>query len=99
MDEFFGVAAGEADFEDVDNLVYTAGELLQLVVLMDFTAESSRQFFETRYLGAPDLVRAVAPTLRVDGSITLTSGTAGDRPGGDWALVASLRGRQLSPVL
>jgi NAD(P)-dependent dehydrogenase (short-subunit alcohol dehydrogenase family) len=76
----------------VDHLVYTAGEPLSLVHLADITPDVIRSFFDTRYIGAVTTVRAIAPKLRAGGSITLTSGSAGDRPGAGWALAASICG-------
>jgi NAD(P)-dependent dehydrogenase (short-subunit alcohol dehydrogenase family) len=76
----------------LDHVVYTAGEPLELVPLRDLTPDIVRSFFETRFLGAIAVVRAVAPLLRAGASITLTSGTAGDRPGAGWALGASVCG-------
>ena len=75
-----------------DHLVYTAGEPLELVALPQLTSDVARAFFQTRFLGAIAVVRAIAPTLRTGGSITLTSGTAADRPGAGWALGASVCG-------
>jgi NAD(P)-dependent dehydrogenase (short-subunit alcohol dehydrogenase family) len=75
-----------------DHVAYTAGEPLSLVPLTELTSDIGRSFFETRFLGAIAVVRAVAPVLRVGGSFTLTSGTAGDRPGAGWALAASVCG-------
>jgi NAD(P)-dependent dehydrogenase (short-subunit alcohol dehydrogenase family) len=76
----------------VDHLVYTAGEPLSLVHLADITPDGIRSFFDTRYIGAVTTVRAIAPKLRAGGSITLTSGSAGDRPGAGWSLAASICG-------
>jgi NAD(P)-dependent dehydrogenase (short-subunit alcohol dehydrogenase family) len=76
----------------LDHVVYTAGEPLELVPLRDLTPDIVRSFFETRFLGAIAVVRAVAPLLPAGASITLTSGTAGDRPGAGWALGASVCG-------
>jgi NAD(P)-dependent dehydrogenase (short-subunit alcohol dehydrogenase family) len=75
-----------------DHVAFTAGEPLELIPLRDLTSDLVRSFFETRFLGAIAVVRAVAPVLRPGGSITLTSGTAGDRPGAGWALGASVCG-------
>jgi NAD(P)-dependent dehydrogenase (short-subunit alcohol dehydrogenase family) len=75
-----------------DHVVYTAGEPLALVPLDELTPDVVRSFFETRYVGAVAVVRAVAPVLRRGGSITLTSGTAAERPGAGWALGASVCG-------
>jgi NAD(P)-dependent dehydrogenase (short-subunit alcohol dehydrogenase family) len=76
----------------IDHVVYTAGEPLELILLDDLTPELARRFFETRFIGALTVARAVAPSRRAGGSITLTSGTAADRPGPGWALAASICG-------
>jgi NAD(P)-dependent dehydrogenase (short-subunit alcohol dehydrogenase family) len=76
----------------IDHLVYTAGEPLALRYLSDITAEMARSFFDTRFVGAITAIRAVAPSIRENGSITLTSGSAGERPGAGWALGASICG-------
>jgi NADP-dependent 3-hydroxy acid dehydrogenase YdfG len=72
----------------LDHLVYTAGEPLRLTTLAGLTPEIVRSFWETRYLGALSVVRAVAVAgtvttigaMRKGGSIVLTGGNAGQRP-------------------
>ncbi|MGW5364521.1 SDR family oxidoreductase [Actinopolymorpha pittospori] len=78
----------------IDHLVYTAGEPLRLTMLADLTPEIVRNFWETRYLGALSVVRAVsvADALRPGGSVVLTGGNAGQRPGPGWSLGASICG-------
>jgi NAD(P)-dependent dehydrogenase (short-subunit alcohol dehydrogenase family) len=76
----------------VDHLAFTAGEPLELIPLADLTPDRVSCFFQTRYMGAVSVVRAFAPRIPKDGSITLTSGTAADRPGAGWALGASVCG-------
>lgn len=78
----------------IDHLVYTAGEPLRLTMLPDLTPEIARSFWETRYLGALGVIRAVtvAGTVRQGGSIVLTGGNAGQRPGPGWSLGASVCG-------
>jgi NAD(P)-dependent dehydrogenase (short-subunit alcohol dehydrogenase family) len=76
----------------IDHLVYTAGEALQLTPLEDLTPDTVRAFWETRYIGALTAVRAVRAGIRRGGSIVLTSGNAGQRPGAGWALGASVCG-------
>jgi NAD(P)-dependent dehydrogenase (short-subunit alcohol dehydrogenase family) len=78
----------------VDHLVYTAGEALQLTHLADLTPEVIRRFWETRYIGAISVVRAVVMpgALKEGGSIVLTGGNAGQRPPPGWALGASICG-------
>jgi NAD(P)-dependent dehydrogenase (short-subunit alcohol dehydrogenase family) len=66
---------------DVDHLVYTAGESLELAPLTDLTPEVINGFFQTRFIGAVSAVRVFGPRLRAGGSVTLTSGTAAWQPG------------------
>jgi NAD(P)-dependent dehydrogenase (short-subunit alcohol dehydrogenase family) len=70
-----------ADVGDIDHLVFTAGESLQLAPLADLTPETITGFFQTRYVGALTAVRVFAPRITAAGSITLTSGTAAEQPG------------------
>lgn len=76
----------------VDHLAYTAGEPLSLRLLADITPEIARSFFDTRHVGALTAIRAIVPAIRPNGPITLTSGSAGDRPGAGWSLGASICG-------
>lgn len=97
-----GVAVDLTDSESVDamakragpldHFVYTAGEPLSLRFLAEITPEIARSFFDTRYIGALTALRAIAPGIRANGSITLTSGSAGDRATAGWALGASICG-------
>jgi NAD(P)-dependent dehydrogenase (short-subunit alcohol dehydrogenase family) len=66
---------------DVDHLVFTAGESLELASLADLTPARITGFFQTRFIGALSAVRAFAPHIPDGGSITLTSGTAAEQPG------------------
>jgi NAD(P)-dependent dehydrogenase (short-subunit alcohol dehydrogenase family) len=75
-----------------DHLVYTAGDQLSLMPVADFEIDRAREFFGLRYLGALAAVRAAVPLLRPGGSITLTTGTAGDRPSPGWAVASSVCG-------
>jgi NAD(P)-dependent dehydrogenase (short-subunit alcohol dehydrogenase family) len=75
-----------------DHLVYTAGDQLSLMPVADFEIDRAREFFGLRYLGALAAVRAAVPVLRPGGSITLTTGTAGDRPSPGWAVASSVCG-------
>jgi NAD(P)-dependent dehydrogenase (short-subunit alcohol dehydrogenase family) len=75
-----------------DHLVFTAGGPLELVKLADMDTDVARQLFGLRYFGALAAVQAAVPRLRPGGSITLTSGIAGQRPGPGWSLGASLCG-------
>ncbi|MGW4247379.1 SDR family oxidoreductase [Nocardia sp. NPDC004722] len=64
----------------IDHLVYTAGEPLLLSPVADLDIDAARKFFELRYFSVLAAVQAAAPHLRENGSITLTTGTAGPRP-------------------
>jgi NAD(P)-dependent dehydrogenase (short-subunit alcohol dehydrogenase family) len=68
------------DLGELDHLVFTAGESLELAPLADLTPELITGFFATRFVGALSAVRAFAPSLRAGGSITLTSGSAAEQP-------------------
>jgi NAD(P)-dependent dehydrogenase (short-subunit alcohol dehydrogenase family) len=82
-------------FEEIgqfDHVVYTAADHLSLTPLEDLTREAAEAFFGLRYFGALAAIRAARPFLRPGGSITLTSGTAADRPGPGWSAAASVCG-------
>ncbi|MDX1888361.1 SDR family oxidoreductase [Mycolicibacterium sp. 050158] len=69
------------DAGEVDHLVYTAGESLELAPLAELTPEVVNRFLQTRFIGAVSTVRVFGPRLRTGGSVTLTSGTAAWTPG------------------
>lgn len=73
-----------------DHLVYTAGENIKIGALRDVTLEDARKFFNLRYWGAVAAVKYGAPHINAGGSIVLTSGAAGRRPGKGWFLGASI---------
>lgn len=73
---------------EIDHLVYTAGEQLELMTLTDFDRDRARSFFGLRYFSVLDAVKAADVTT----SITLTTGIAKDRPGSGWAVAASICG-------
>ncbi|MEU4197557.1 SDR family oxidoreductase [Kribbella sp. NPDC026611] len=88
-------AAVNAFFDGLDpfdHLVYTAGEALTLVDARAMDLDRARKAFELRYFGVLGTVSAAAGKIRAGGSITLTSGTAADRPGPGWSVAASLCG-------
>jgi NAD(P)-dependent dehydrogenase (short-subunit alcohol dehydrogenase family) len=76
----------------IDHLVFTAGELLTLMPLDTLDLDMAKKFFALRYFGALGSVRIAAPHIRPGGSITLTTGTAKDRPGPGWSVAASICG-------
>jgi NAD(P)-dependent dehydrogenase (short-subunit alcohol dehydrogenase family) len=74
-----------------DHLAYTAGEALMLSPLAEMDMGVARQFMETRFWGAMTAAKYAVPMIRPGGSITFTSGLAGDRPpGAGWSLGASI---------
>ena len=86
-------AAMQALFAEIgpfDHLVYTAGEALQLGALAQTDLVQARSFFELRYWGAYAAAKHGAAKIRPGGSITFTSGTAGQRPQAGWSLGASI---------
>jgi NAD(P)-dependent dehydrogenase (short-subunit alcohol dehydrogenase family) len=83
---FFDSVAG------IDHLVYTAGDALSLMPISDLNLELARGFFQIRYFAALNCIHAARPHLRSGGSVTLTSGSAAERPGSGWALAASVCG-------
>ncbi|OFB38420.1 short-chain dehydrogenase [Mycolicibacterium sp. (ex Dasyatis americana)] len=65
----------------IEHLVFSAGEPLTMVGLADLTPATITEFLGTRFIGQLQAVRVFAPTITPGGSITLTSGTAADKPG------------------
>ncbi|BBX94398.1 SDR family oxidoreductase [Mycolicibacterium boenickei] len=65
----------------IEHLVFTAGESLTMVGLAELTAEVIGDFLGTRFTGQLQVIRAFAPRITPGGSITLTSGTAAEKPG------------------
>ncbi|WP_371401504.1 SDR family oxidoreductase [Kribbella sp. NBC_00662] len=106
LDELPATASGEAidltdsaavtEFFDgldpFDHLVYTAGESLALLEVASMDLARARKAFELRYFGALGAVGAAAPKIRPGGSVVLTTGAAGDRPGPGWSVAASICG-------
>ena len=78
------------DLGDINHLVFTAGEPLALMNLAALDLDKAREFFALRYFGALWAVHAAAPHPQLGGSITLTTGIAGRRPGPGWAVAASI---------
>lgn len=80
------------DLSEIDHLVFTAGEPLVMMPIETLDLDAARNVFRLRYFGALAAVRAAAPHLHRAGSITLTSGTAGERGGSGWGVGASVCG-------
>jgi NAD(P)-dependent dehydrogenase (short-subunit alcohol dehydrogenase family) len=77
---------------DVDHLVFTAGDTLQLNELVETDLTKARQAFELRYWAVLAAVKYASPHIRKDGSIVLTTGIAGRRPRKGWTVAASICG-------
>ena len=92
LDDPDSVAAMVAVAGDIDHLVYTAGENLQLTMLEELTPSRVWDFWRTRYVGALSVLRTSRTSLSPRGSVVLTSGNAGQRPAAGWALGASICG-------
>jgi len=74
-----------------DHLAYTAGETLMLQPLANMDIATAHRFLETRFWGALTAAKYAVPMIRPGGSITFTSGVAGERPpGAGWSLGASI---------
>jgi NAD(P)-dependent dehydrogenase (short-subunit alcohol dehydrogenase family) len=86
------VEAVFAETGPFDHLVFTAGEPLRVMPLADLDLRAAQDFFRLRYFAAVQAVSVATPRLRPGGSVTLTTGTAKDRPGPGWAVAASLCG-------
>lgn len=75
-----------------DDLVYTAGEPLALMEVSSMDLAAARAFFSLRYVSALAAVKHAMTTIRPGGSITLTTGSAGERPSPGWSIASSLCG-------
>ena len=75
-----------------DDLVYTAGEPLALMEVASMDLLAARDFFRLRYFSALAAVKHAIATIRPGGSITLTTGSAAERPSPGWAIASSLCG-------
>lgn len=81
---------------DFDHLVYTAGDSLLLQELSAMDLDKARRAFELRYWGVLAAAKYATPRVRKGGSITLTTGIAGERPQKGWTLGASVCGAIVS---
>lgn len=73
-----------------DHLIYTAGENLQLTSINETSLSEAQKFFTIRYWGALAAVKYGSPRINTGGSIVLTSGIAGNRPGKGWGIASSI---------
>jgi NAD(P)-dependent dehydrogenase (short-subunit alcohol dehydrogenase family) len=75
-----------------DHLVYTAAENLTLNTICQTDLNKARQFFNLRFWSALAAVKYSVPYINAGGSINLTSGIAGARPGNGWSVASSICG-------
>ncbi len=75
-----------------DHLVYTAGEPLRLLTAADMPIETAQNFFGLRFFSVLAAVKHAAPRIRPGGSITLTTGSAGERPSAGWSVASAICG-------
>jgi len=80
-------------FEEIgsfDHLVFTAGDALMIGSLPTISIDDAKEFFNIRYWGAVTSVKYASPHINKGGSIILTGGGAGHRPGAGWSIAASI---------
>jgi NAD(P)-dependent dehydrogenase (short-subunit alcohol dehydrogenase family) len=85
----------KAFFEKVgrfDHLVYTAGENLNLSNISNTVVNEAIGFFNLRFWSAFAAVKYGAPYINEGGSVSLTSGTASQRPGAGWSVASAICG-------
>jgi NAD(P)-dependent dehydrogenase (short-subunit alcohol dehydrogenase family) len=75
-----------------DHLVYTAGSAISRKLIGDLRPEVARAYFQLRFFSVFAAVKYAVPHILPGGSITLTSGIAGARPGKGWSLGAATSG-------
>ncbi len=75
-----------------DHLVYTAGENLTLQNIKDTDLNKARSFWGLRFWGAFAAVKYAIPYINAGGSINLTGGNAGIRPGSGWSVASAICG-------
>jgi NAD(P)-dependent dehydrogenase (short-subunit alcohol dehydrogenase family) len=75
-----------------DHLVFTAGDSLHLHDLASTDLQQARHAFELRYWAALAAVKYGSPSIRLGGSVVLTTGIAGQRPPKGWVIAASVCG-------
>lgn len=74
---------------DVDHVVFTAGDAFTPRPLAEVSLADAHAGFDVRFWGAVTVAKYAAPRIRPGGSITLTTGTVGQRPVPGAALAAA----------
>jgi NAD(P)-dependent dehydrogenase (short-subunit alcohol dehydrogenase family) len=75
-----------------DHLVYTAGENITRSIIDDTVIEQAKDFFNIRFWGAFAAIKYGKKFISQNGSITLMSGSFGQRPSKGYCLGATLCG-------
>jgi len=73
-----------------DHLVFTAAENLKLDIITKTEIAQAQSFFNLRFWSVFAAVKYGAKNINPGGSINLTSGIAGMRPGKGWAVASSI---------
>ena len=74
---------------ELDHLVFTAGDSFTPRPLTEMSPDEARTVLDVRFWGAVQVIRSAASRIRPGGSITLTTGTVGQRPVPGAALAAA----------
>lgn len=83
------VAAVLEQFEEVDHLVFTAGDDVTFRPLAELDLRDARSILDVRFWGAVAVIKHAIGRLSPKGSISLTTGTVGQRPTHGAALAAA----------
>jgi NAD(P)-dependent dehydrogenase (short-subunit alcohol dehydrogenase family) len=75
-----------------DHLAFTAGETLEIGAIADTDLEAAQRALDVRLWGAYAAAKHAVGHLRPGGSIVLSSGIAGTRPGPNWTVAAAICG-------
>lgn len=102
------IAAFIEQFDAIDHVVFTAGDEFTPRPLAELDLRDARSIFDVRFWGAVTVIKYAIGRLRSTGSISLTSGTVGERPmpgavlaaAGAGAMEALVRGLavELAPI-
>jgi NAD(P)-dependent dehydrogenase (short-subunit alcohol dehydrogenase family) len=74
---------------EFDHLVFTAGDSFAPARLAGLDLSDARALLDVRFWGAVGVIKHAIPRLRGDGSISLTTGTVGQRPMAGAAMAAA----------
>lgn len=83
------VAAVFEQFQKVDHLVFTAGDDFTPRALTELDLRDARSAFDVRFWGAVSVIKHAIERMPASGSISLTTGTVGQRPMPGGALAAA----------